>query len=91
MRFALELMRRSGGGICPKRTGNCKCSIDRSHMVRIIDDLLDVSRITQGKLELRKEVVLLSSMVRGAIELCRPAVDAARHQLKVSLPAEVAM
>ena len=60
-------------------------------MVRIIDDLLDVSRITQGKLELRKEVVLLSSVVHGAIELCRPAIDAARHQLKVSLPAETVM
>ena len=60
-------------------------------MVRIIDDLLDVTRITQGKLELRKEVVLLSSIVGGAIELCRPAVNAARHQLKVSLPSEAVM
>ena len=60
-------------------------------MVRIIDDLLDVSRITQGKLELRKEVVLLSSVAHGAIELCRPAIDAARHQLRVSLPAETVM
>ena len=62
-----------------------------SHMVRIIDDLLDVSRITQGKLELRMEVVSLSSIVHGAIELCRPAIDAARHQVKVSLPAEAVM
>jgi two-component system CheB/CheR fusion protein len=91
MRFALELMRRSGGP--PAKADRQLQVLDRqvSHMVRIIDDLLDVSRITQGKLELRKEVVALSSIVHGALELCRPAVNAARHLLKVSLPAEAVM
>ena len=91
MRFALELMRRSGN--TSANTDKQLQVLDRqvTHMVRIIDDLLDVSRITHGKLELRKEVVSLSSVVRGAIELCRPAVDAAQHQLRVSLPGEAVM
>ncbi len=57
-------------------------------MVRIVDDLLDVSRITQGKVELRRESVELSTVVNAAIELCRPAIDAAGHTLTVSLPDE---
>ena len=91
MRFALELMRRAAGPSA--KTDRQLQVLDRqvTHMVRIIDDLLDVSRITQGKLELRKEMVSLSSIVHGAIELCRPAVAAAQHQLKVSLPAEAVM
>ena len=41
-------------------------------MVRIVDDLLDVSRITQGKVELRKERLDLAGLVNAAVELCRP-------------------
>jgi CheY-like chemotaxis protein len=53
-----------------------------------VDDLLDVSRITQGKVELQKERLQLSDIVRAAVELSRPAIDAARHSLTVSLPSE---
>jgi PAS domain S-box-containing protein len=56
------------------------------HMVRLIDDLLDVSRITRGKLELRKTTVALSSIVRDAVAATRPLIDEARHQLSVRLP-----
>ena len=64
--------------------------IDRqvSHMVRLIDDLMDVSRITQGKLELRKEQVDLAAIVDKALETSRPLVEAAGHTLNVALPAE---
>jgi CheY-like chemotaxis protein len=58
-------------------------------MVRIVDDLLDVSRITQGKVELRKEPVALADLANAAVEFCRPAIAAARHTLTVSLPDEV--
>ncbi len=44
-----------------------------THMVRIVDDLLDVSRITQGKVELRREVVDLKNVVSAAVELCQPS------------------
>jgi PAS domain S-box-containing protein len=58
------------------------------HMVRLIDDLLDVSRITRGKIELRKERVDLTSVVHTALEASRSAVDAAGHELTVRLPEE---
>lgn len=57
-------------------------------MVRLVDDLLDVSRITRGKIELRREVVELAAVIGSAVETCRPVVEAANHHLTVSLPAE---
>ena len=58
------------------------------HMVRLVDDLLEVSRITQGKIELRKERVQASAIVRSALETSRPLVDAAGHRLAVDVAAE---
>jgi PAS domain S-box-containing protein len=64
--------------------------IDRQvqQMVRLIDDLLDISRITQGKLQLRKERVDLAAVVRSAVEASRPLIDAHGHDLTVTLPHE---
>jgi PAS domain S-box-containing protein len=58
------------------------------HMVRLVDDLLEVSRITRGKIELRKEPVEIAAVVRTAVETSRPLIEAAGHQLTLSLPAE---
>jgi signal transduction histidine kinase len=62
--------------------------IDRqvSHMAVLLDDLLDVSRITRGKLELRKAVTDLREVVDAALEATRPAIDARRQQLTVQWP-----
>jgi CheY-like chemotaxis protein len=89
MRFALEVIRRSDR--TPDQTAHVHQVLDRqvAHMVRIVDDLLDVTRITQGKVELRREPLELSELVRAAVELSRPAVEAARHTLTVSLPERV--
>lgn len=57
-----------------------------THFVRLIDDLLDVSRISRGKLELRRERVELAPTIQQAIETCRPLVEAAEQQLAVTLP-----
>jgi len=58
------------------------------HLVRLVDDLLDVARITRGKITLRKEPVLLADVAARALELARPLVDARGHALTVSLPSE---
>jgi signal transduction histidine kinase len=58
------------------------------HMARLLDDLLDVSRISRGKLELRKQVVDLTELVQNAIEACRPLLDQRRQHLSVLLPTE---
>lgn len=59
-----------------------------AHLVRLIDDLLEVSRITRGKLQLRKERIELAAAIKSAVEATRPLIDAAGHELTVSLPAE---
>jgi PAS domain S-box-containing protein len=56
------------------------------HMARLIDDLLDVSRITRGKLQLRKEQVELSAVMEQALEAARPHIEQSNHQLHVNLP-----
>jgi PAS domain S-box-containing protein len=55
-------------------------------MVRLVDDLLDVSRIATGKLELRKEPVQLRLVVRSAVEISRPLIEHMGHELTVTLP-----
>jgi signal transduction histidine kinase len=56
------------------------------HMSLLLDDLLDISRITRGTLELRKQRTELSSVIESAVETARPAIDAKRHQLDVEMP-----
>jgi PAS domain S-box-containing protein len=55
-------------------------------LIRLVDDLLDVSRITQGRISLRKEPVDLSAIVSRAVETSRPLIDARKHQLTITLP-----
>lgn len=57
-----------------------------AHMVRLIDDLLDVSRITLGRLKLKREDISIRSIVEMAVEASRPAIDAGLHTLNVNLP-----
>jgi PAS domain S-box-containing protein len=61
------------------------------HMARLLDDLLDVARITRGKLQIRKEPVDLASVVDTAVEAARPLIDARRHTLTIELPARPPM
>lgn len=57
-----------------------------SQLVRLVDDLLDVSRISTGRLELRKERVELSAVVNSAVETSCPVIDHMGHELSVTLP-----
>jgi PAS domain S-box-containing protein len=59
-----------------------------NHLVRLVDDLLEISRITRGKIELRKERVELAAVVRSAVEASTPLIEASGHQLALSLPPE---
>jgi PAS domain S-box-containing protein len=58
------------------------------HMTHLVDDLLEVSRITQGKLELRKQRLELARAMQSAMEAARPTVQASSHHLSVTLPRE---
>ena len=56
------------------------------HLVRLVDDLLDVSRVMQEKIELRRELIDIASVVARAIETVQPLIDAKNHRLKISMP-----
>lgn len=73
----------------PRAAESCRV-IDRQahHMARLLDDLLDVSRITQQKITIRKEPVDLVPLVGQTIEAVRPMVDTRRHSVKFEHPAE---
>jgi len=58
------------------------------HMVRLVDDLLDVSRIVRGKVDLRREPIELSAVVTRAVETSQPLIDSEGHELSVSVPNE---
>lgn len=88
LRNGLQVIRLAGGrGDDVTRTREM---MDRqlSHMVRMIDDLLDVSRISRNKMKLQRTRVLLTDVVASAVETVRPLVEAGRHDLTIALPAE---
>jgi signal transduction histidine kinase len=87
MRNGLQLLRLSNND--PAMLLHARSILDRQvqQMVRLVDDLLDVSRINSNRLELRKEWVELATVIKNAVETSRPAIEAAHHELTVTLPA----
>jgi signal transduction histidine kinase/CheY-like chemotaxis protein len=57
-----------------------------THLIRLVDDLLDVSRITLDAIQIQKEPVALATLVEGAVEITRPVVTAKQHTLSIELP-----
>ncbi|NML16926.1 hybrid sensor histidine kinase/response regulator [Azohydromonas caseinilytica] len=87
IKYAVELMRLSPEGALKAQAHNV---IDRqaTHMARLIDDLLDVSRISRGMITLQRRSVPLRRLMLEAVETARPAIEAARHRLTLQLPEE---
>jgi PAS domain S-box-containing protein len=87
LRYSLEILRMEGGSPAVARVHEM---MERqiNHMDRLVDDLLDVSRITRGKIELRRSLVDLATVVRTALETSKPLIELADHQLTMSLPRE---
>ena len=85
---ALEILRLRGDDPAARERALTLARRQARHMARLVDDLLDVSRITRGKIELRKERVELRALVTHAIESSRALLEARGHELSVSLPDE---
>lgn len=87
---AVELLKRDAGEDPESDVAWAVGAIDRQtrHMTRLIDDLLDASRISRGEIRMERRVVELDEVVTGAIELAQPLVESRRHKLHVSLPEE---
>jgi signal transduction histidine kinase/ActR/RegA family two-component response regulator len=86
IRTGLELIRRGGDTVVAVERVRGIMERQIGHMVRLIDDLMDVSRITSGKIVLQREPALLASLVHSAVEANRAAMAAKRIDLRVDLP-----
>ena len=88
IRNSLNILRLSGNGDPGTQRVHEMMERQVNHMVRLVDDLLEVSRITTGKIELRKERVELAAVIDNAVETSQPLIDAFRHHLTIALPSE---
>jgi signal transduction histidine kinase len=81
---ATQLMRLRGEEVFDKE----RTVIERQckHMIRLVDDLLDVSRITRGKVDLRRRAIEISEVVAQAVELASPAMEERAHRLTLDVP-----
>ncbi len=86
---ALHILRLSGD--LPPAAERMRDIMDRqvNHLVRLVEDLLEVSRVTRGKIELRKEPVELARVIDSAVDTSRPLIEAAGHQLAIAIPPDV--
>lgn len=86
IRNELEIIRVARGN--PDVIEHSRAVMERqlAHLVHLVDDLMDVSRITRGKLELRRKRLALENALQAAVETSRPLIEAARHDLVLNLP-----
>jgi signal transduction histidine kinase/ActR/RegA family two-component response regulator len=83
---ALHVLRLGGANGSAVEQARAVAERQVRHMARLVDDLLDVSRIAHNKIQLRKNRIELAAVVTGAVEATRALVEARRHALSVSLP-----
>ncbi len=86
MRNVAQLLKM--GGLDTSRTAWCGDVVDRQvkHLSQLVDDLLDISRITLGKIELKKEPLAIEDFVLPAVETIRPLMEARQQEFSLTLP-----
>jgi PAS domain S-box-containing protein len=85
---ALEALKRAPADAAMSERLRSIMERQARQMARLIDDLLDIGRITQDKLELRREPVEIASVIRQAFESCRPMIETLKHDITIDLPPE---
>lgn len=88
IRNALQLWSMADGNAEQVEQAHSLMARQFDQMVHLVDDLLDISRITRGKLELRMQPVVLGDVVQNAVETAQPVIAASAHELIVALPSE---
>jgi PAS domain S-box-containing protein len=91
IRTAVAILGRDGAAEPDRAWSRDVIERQVAHLARLVDDLLDMARVTSGKLLLRKERVTLAAVVAAALETSRPALDAAGHKLVMNTPAAQAV
>lgn len=88
VRNAVQLLHIKGRAVPELQWARDVIDRQMQQMTRLIDDLMDVSRISRGKIELKRERVALATVVQGAVETSRPLIAECGHSLTVKLPPE---
>ena len=86
LRTSLEILRQDGISQEAKEGARMVMLRQVNQMVALIDDLIDISRISTGRIELNREHATLAAVVESALEISRPLIDARRHYLSIELP-----
>jgi PAS domain S-box-containing protein len=86
IRYAVKVLDLKGPATAESQWAAELIERQTQHMARLIDDLLDINRISRNTLELRREVVELSSVVSAAIETVRPLIERDGHEIRVDVP-----
>jgi PAS domain S-box-containing protein len=88
IRHSLQIMRLAGGDAQTVKSITELMERQVGHLMGLVDDLLDVNRISRGKIELRRERIELAAVVTDAVEIARPLSERMQHELTVTVPAE---
>jgi PAS domain S-box-containing protein len=88
IRNTLEILKRAESSNPTQHDAYFVIERQLNQLVRLVDDLLDVSRISRNRLELRLERTDLARVIQQAIETCQPMIDAFRHRVELDLPRE---
>jgi PAS domain S-box-containing protein len=88
IRNSLQILRMTNGSNPAAERVQEMMERQVAHMVRLVDDLLELSRISRGKIELTKERLELATIIHHAVETSKPFIEAANHRLTLRLPSE---
>jgi len=86
IRNGLQVIKLAGNDAAAVELSRSMMERQLEQMVRLVDDLMDVSRISRGKIELRRQRVQLTAVVGSAVEASRPLIEQMRHKLTITLP-----
>ncbi len=88
MMTGLQVLRRIAPGLADVERVTSMMERQLKHMTRLVDDLLDVARLTQGKIELRRQPVELGGVLQQAVDMVRPLAEARHQSLELDAPAQ---
>ncbi len=88
IRNGLQILKMTAGDSATAEDTRLMMERQLAQLVRLVDDLMDVSRITRNKLELRPEQIELGATLQHVVEIARPLIERSGHRLSVSLPAQ---
>lgn len=88
LRNGLQVLRLAESDVATRASARAMMERQLAHMVRLIDDLLDISRINRNKMELRRSRIQLAEIMSNAAEVARPMIEAAGHEFHMAKPSE---